>query len=212
MGIAQQLWSQRNAVIQTHTQRSFHASTAGMRFFFRHRCQECQAHLGVITQREYAFRLKEDTNRGFQSCQISNNANTVCNITGKARYVFADNHVQFTCLGIRNHSVELVSFPQRCAADSLIRVNIHKCPVRMLNNKVLIVLLLEFVGSSLFHIVSRYTNIDSDSLMDVIVVVVRLLFLRDILIVFRIDFNIHPSPLLLYALLFLLSFPYINHP
>ena len=82
----------------------------------------------------------------------------------------------------------------------------------MLNNKVLIVLLLKFIGSSLFHIVSRDTNIDSDALMDIIVVVVHLLFLRDILIIFRVDFDIHPSPLFLYALLLLLSFPYINHP
>ena len=62
--------------------------------------------------------------------------------------------------------------------------------MRVLDNEILIILLLQLEGCSLPDIVRRNTNIDGNPLRDIIIVIIGLSGLGKVIIVFGIDLNI----------------------
>ena len=70
----------------------------------------------------------------------------------------------------------------RSSADAFVSVYLDECPVRVLGNEFLIVLLLKFKGSGLSYIVSRNTDIDGNSLRCFGIVIVNRFFCRGVLV------------------------------
>ena len=64
----------------------------------------------------------------------------------------------------------------------------------MPNYKVLVILLLQFIGSGLLHIVCGYADINAYSLRNIVVVVVSLLFRGTEFVIIRIDLNLDSPP------------------
>lgn len=62
--------------------------------------------------------------------------------------------------------------------------------MRVLDNEVFIILLLQLKGCSLPDIIRRNTNIDGNPLRDIIIVIIGLSGLGKVIIVFGINFNI----------------------
>ena len=81
----------------------------------------------------------------------------------------------------------------------------------MMRNKILVVLLLKLIGSGLPHIIRGYTDIYCDALINVVVVVVDLLFCRNIAVLVGIHFDLHPAADFLFLLYATSAFFIINH-
>ena len=182
-----------------------------MGFFFCHGCQEGQSHLRIFLQREDTLRFKEDTHRILQICQVSNNANAVGHVSCKARYVLTDDHVKHARLSICNHLVEIFTVLSLGATDTFIGVDVNQCPVWMVDNKVLIVFLLQLIGCGLLHVIRGNTDVDDHAVFCKLVKWINLLFFWIIHIVVRINLDIHPSPGFLFCQFFLALLLDINH-
>ena len=211
MHIPEQLGSQRNAVIQTHTKRGLHGSASGVGLFLGHSRLEGQSKLRVIIQREDGLTFKENTNRWITLGKVSDNANEIHHITSKTRNTLRDNHVDFAAFRICNHFKELLTLIQRSTGNTFISIDLDECPMRMLYNKVLVILLLQLKGSGLPDIVRGNTNIDSNSLRNIVVVVIGLFDLGYVVVVIRIDLNMDTPTLFILGSFLLISFIFINH-
>lgn len=188
--ISEQFGSQRNAVIQTHTKRGLHGSASGVGLFLGHGRLEGQSKLRIIIQREDGLTFKENTNRWITLGKVSDDANEIHHITSKTRNTLRDNHVDFAAFCIGNHFKELLTLIEGSTGNTLISVDLNECPMRMLYNEILVILLLQLKGSSLSDIVRGNTNIDSNPLRNIVVVVIGLFDLGYVVIVIRIDLNI----------------------
>ena len=104
--------------------------------------------------------------------QVSYHADTYKNVTGKTGYAFCNNHIEFTAFCIGNHFIESDAVVERCAADTFIGINFYERPIGVFCNEILIVFLLQFKWCGLSYIVGRNADVDSDSLIDVIVIIV----------------------------------------
>ena len=211
MGIPQKLRRQWKSAVESHTKRGLHAAASDVRLLLRHGRLEGQCHLRVILQGENALALKEYADRVCELGQRSHHADTVNDISGKSGNALGDDHVDLPGTAVGDHSVELVPVRQRSPAYPFICVDFYQRPVRMMDDKLFIILLLQFVGRGLLDVICRNTGIYGDALRNIIVIVIDLLFSRYELVVVRINLGINPSVDTRLLLLQFLLFALINH-
>ena len=99
---------------------------------------------------------------------------------------------------------------ERCAADTLIGIDVYKNPVGMPRDEFLIVLPLDFKRGRLPGIVRGNANIDCHQLPDIVVVIIRRLDAGIVFVFILIELQLDTLPNTFPALL--LTQPRIIHP
>lgn len=90
-------------------------------------------------------------------------------------------------------------------------IDVHKCPMRMLHDKIFVIPFLKLKGCGLADIIRRDPDIDSDSLGYIIVVVACLLGFRYVVIIVRIDLNMDALSLLCFGSFLFEPSAFVNH-
>lgn len=114
-------------------------------------------------------------------------------------------------MAVCDHLVKGIPVLEGCAADSFICIDLNQCPVGMTIHEILVVDLLQLIGSGLADIIGRNTNIDGHTLGDIIIVVIDGFLRRYELVIIGIDFDPHPSADPFLCLVPFLPFLLINH-
>lgn len=108
------------------------------------------------------------------------------------------------CLCICYHLVESIALLGGSTGDTFVRINLDQLPIGMLQHEVLVILLLKLIGGCLSNIVRRYSNIDTDTAGNIIVVVIGRLLLRYVLVLRTVKVSLDASsdPFLLICFVF----------
>ena len=175
MIVSQQNRSQHNAVAEAHLNGSVHDRTLYMGFFLCHGGRKIQAHFGVVFQRENMLSLKENTHGRTHGIEHTDDGHAVDDVSGKTRYALGDDQIDLSSFRICDHSVEGISFIERCARNTFIGVYFYQGPVVVAIDHILVVILLKLIGTGLLDIVSGYSDIDGNSLVFISVIKVTLL-------------------------------------
>ena len=174
--VAKQLRSQEDSVTESHEIGLVHATALNVRFLLRDGCLEGESHLRIFIEREDVFHFKENADSRRKQCKFTCYTDTVNDVTRKTRNTLGQDDVYLTGFTVGNHFIELDSMLKRSTADTLICIDFDESPVVVLTNITFVVFLLKLVGRSLLFTVSGNTDIDGNSLVNLVIVKVGFLF------------------------------------
>ena len=89
--------------------------------------------------------FKEHFNRRIQTRKHTRNTDAVHYVSGKTRYAFRNDKINFARFAVLNHSVEVISVPERSSTYAFICVDFHQVPIRISINHVCVIVSLEFI-------------------------------------------------------------------
>ena len=83
-------------------------------------------------------------------------------VAGKTGYFFCDDEVKHPAFGILDHAQETVTLISARSGNSLVNITGNICPVRILLNKLRVILDLVFQTALLLHLFRRNTRVEGN--------------------------------------------------